>query len=145
MPAPLNGGACAAPPCFKRRSRVYSLGRWPEDVLSWRSNTNQHMRGRLWHASSDLMHGGFRCATLQLCINRLKAKFPSSQRVRKLEAMLHEAEGHFDAALAIYTEMLEDNPVDQVRRCTVLYGTVLSVVAGRGPAACVAWPHAAPW
>jgi hypothetical protein len=86
---------------------------------------------------------------LQLCINRLKAKFPSSQRVRKLEAMLHEAEGHFDAALAIYSEMLEDNPVDQVRHCTVLYCTV------RDCTACSRWPrpcctccmaaHAAPW
>lgn len=57
---------------------------------------------------------------VQLCIGRLKAKFPKSQRVRKLEGMFQESEGHLDVAREMYEEFLEEEPLDQVRMCMIL-------------------------
>lgn len=40
-----------------------------------------------------------------LCLDKLKEKFPNSSRVQKLEAMAMEADGRFEDALQVYSEL----------------------------------------
>ncbi|CAM8888453.1 unnamed protein product [Rhodiola kirilowii] len=48
------------------------------------------------------------------CVKALQKKFPGSNRVGKLEAMLLEAKGAWAEAEKAYSSLLEDNPCDQV-------------------------------
>lgn len=52
--------------------------------------------------------------TARDCINVLSMKFPESKRVGRLEAMLLEANGCWEEAENAYSNLLEDNPLDQV-------------------------------
>lgn len=53
---------------------------------------------------------------MQRCYKLLSSRFPESVRVRRLRAALHEAEGKFDNAVAVYDELLKANPADAVRQ-----------------------------
>uniref|UniRef100_A0A914UJR3 ER membrane protein complex subunit 2 n=1 Tax=Plectus sambesii TaxID=2011161 RepID=A0A914UJR3_9BILA len=58
-------------------------------------------------------------------LEKLYQRFPSSQRVRKLNALYKEAAGHFEEALDIYDKLLEvdaTNPVYRKRKIAVLLG-----------------------
>lgn len=55
-------------------------------------------------------------ATAHEHLEVLRAKFPSSQRVRRLQGMQCEAEGSFSAAAEIYEEMLVANPANSLAR-----------------------------
>lgn len=46
----------------------------------------------------------------------LKEKFPSSQRVQRLEGMRREAEGDFAGAGKVYQQMLAENPANSLAR-----------------------------
>ncbi|KMZ57720.1 Tetratricopeptide repeat protein [Zostera marina] len=48
------------------------------------------------------------------CVKSLQKKFPESLRVGRLEGMLLEATGSWEAAEKAYDRLLEDNPLDQV-------------------------------
>lgn len=48
------------------------------------------------------------------CIKVLQKKFPGSKRVGRLEAMLLEAKGSWAEADKAYSNLLEENPLDQV-------------------------------
>lgn len=48
------------------------------------------------------------------CLSRMKTKFPSSSRVRMLEARLLEAQEQYEDASKIYDEILKEDPSDAV-------------------------------
>lgn len=50
------------------------------------------------------------------CLDVLARRFPSSFRVRTLEAMGLEAAGRFSEALGVYDKILEDDAGNTVRR-----------------------------
>lgn len=53
-------------------------------------------------------------SSLKECFKLLQARFPGSNRVRRLRAAQHEADGEFDQARDIYEAMLKVNPADAV-------------------------------
>ncbi|KAH7849106.1 hypothetical protein Vadar_013062 [Vaccinium darrowii] len=56
------------------------------------------------------------------CVKVLQKRFPDSKRVGKLEALILEAKGSWAEAEKAYSNLLEDNPLDQVihkRRATM--------------------------
>lgn len=65
-------------------------------------------------------------ATAHEHLEVLRAKFPNSQRVRRLEGMQCEAEGSFSAAAKIYEEMLAANPANSLARKRQVCWFVLS-------------------
>jgi len=48
------------------------------------------------------------------CVKVLQKRFPDSKRVDKLEALILEAKGSWAEAEKAYSNLLEDNPLDQV-------------------------------
>ncbi|GAB2218790.1 hypothetical protein Drorol1_Dr00002022 [Drosera rotundifolia] len=48
------------------------------------------------------------------CVKALQKKFPESRRVGRLQALLLEAKGLWEEADNTYSNLLEDNPLDQV-------------------------------
>ena len=49
-----------------------------------------------------------------MCIEALENQFPGSVRVRRLEAMLYEAEGSYKKAEDIYNEIIEKDDANMV-------------------------------
>lgn len=54
-------------------------------------------------------------ACLQIILDELKKKFPSSLRVQRLEGMLLESQGKHDEALELYNSILERDPTHLVK------------------------------
>ncbi|OZJ02219.1 hypothetical protein BZG36_04977 [Bifiguratus adelaidae] len=52
----------------------------------------------------------------QKCIDRLKARFPKSARVKRLVGMKYEAEGNLDKAAKEYDEILEEDETNMASR-----------------------------
>lgn len=57
------------------------------------------------------------------CLDHLQKHFANSVRVAKLEALVFEAKGDIENALAIYEGLLEKNPTDAVRTCYIIFYT----------------------
>eukprot|EP00741_Cyanophora_paradoxa_P003840 tig00000718_g3734.t1 len=56
------------------------------------------------------------------CFKALRSKYPSSFRVRRLEGMILEAQGDYDAAIVLYTQLLSEdaaNPIVLKRRVAI--------------------------
>ena len=60
----------------------------------------------------------------QVCIDRLAKRFPDSPRVKPLQGMGLEAEGHFDAARLFYEKELLDDENNMVS-ASVYTGTIV--------------------
>lgn len=45
-------------------------------------------------------------------LQKLEKQFPNSTRVMRLQGMVQEAKGNYDAAIAIYDKLLLDNPTN---------------------------------
>ncbi|CAN6462845.1 unnamed protein product [Victoria cruziana] len=70
-----------------------------------------------WTLYEQVAVAAMDCQSLDIakdCIKTLSKRFPGSNRVGKLEAMLLEARGSWSDAEKAYTRLLEDNPLDQV-------------------------------
>lgn len=53
--------------------------------------------------------------TAERCLKALRARFPSSNRVGCLEAMMSEAAGSFKDALVKYDAIIDNDPTNTVR------------------------------
>lgn len=77
-------------------------------------DTSQLQKNGLQMVTAALDSGDL--ATAHEHLEVLRAKFPGSQRVKRLEGMQCEAEGNFSAAAKIYEEMLVANPANSLAR-----------------------------
>ncbi|KAF3796063.1 ER membrane protein complex subunit 2-A [Nymphaea thermarum] len=70
-----------------------------------------------WTLYEQVAIAAMDCQSLDVakdCIKTLSKRFPGSNRVGRLEAMLLEAKGSWSDAEKAYTRLLEDSPLDQV-------------------------------
>ena len=66
----------------------------------------------------------------QVCVDRLNAKFPDSPRVKPLQGMLLEMEGHIELARLFYEKELLADEGNTVRSCLVFSQTADMVYLG---------------
>ncbi|KJH42804.1 1-pyrroline-5-carboxylate dehydrogenase [Dictyocaulus viviparus] len=69
----------------------------------------------LWIVYEQVCVAALDCARLDLaneCISVLNNRFPRSNRVLRLQAMHYEAAEQFDSALALYEQLIEDDPTN---------------------------------
>ncbi|XP_013418355.1 ER membrane protein complex subunit 2 isoform X3 [Lingula anatina] len=71
----------------------------------------------VWLVYEQVCLAALDCAQLDIaegCYQALKAQFPNSLRVKKLEGMILEAEEEYDRAMAIYEDILEKDETNAI-------------------------------
>ncbi|CAM9464663.1 unnamed protein product [Choristocarpus tenellus] len=119
---------------FLRKEKI----RRPDLAVKYGTSLMQYTRklgDELWAVHEQVLTSALDVPNLELadkCLAALQKKFPSSQRVRRLEGMRLEAGGSYEAAEGIYTSLLEENPSNSLaikRKVAVLIAQGKTTVA----------------
>jgi len=91
------------------------LERWG-DVLKDRASSLGDER---WMVEEQVLVAALDCGRPEVaeeCLEALRAQFPGSLRVARLQAMAMEAQGHTDEALTIYSRILREDETNSAAR-----------------------------
>ncbi|XP_057545432.1 uncharacterized protein LOC130824438 [Amaranthus tricolor] len=97
----------------RRSEKVLKYGLWILNDPKKRSTLGDEE----WTLYEQVAIAAMDCHSLDIardCINVLTKKFPESKRVGRLQGMLLEAKGCWEEAEKTYSNLLEENPLDQV-------------------------------